>query len=273
MTSIPNGITTANLRPVRTRRGFSTIRAIAALMLREMSTTYGRSPGGYLWAILEPAAGIAVLSLVFSVGFRNPPIGTDFPIFYATGIIPFVFFTDVSNKLSQSINFSRQLLAYPSVTYVDALLGRFALNALTQLLVGYIVLSGILIAFDTRTTLEIEHIIMAYAMSASLALGIGVMNALLISMFPVWQLVWGIVTRPLFIISGIFFLFENIPEPYRSYLWYNPLIHVTGEMRAAFYVSYEADYVLPIYVFGLSLILLVMGLVFLRRYHRDIINY
>lgn len=273
MVSIPDDTTSAELRPVRTRRKFPTIRAIAALMLREMSTTYGRSPGGYLWAVLEPAAGIAVLSLIFSIGFRNPPMGTNFPIFYATGLVPFMFFTDISNKLSQSINFSRQLLAYPSVTYIDALLGRFVLNALTQLLVGYIVLLGILMAFETRTTLEMDRVIMAYAMSASLALGIGVMNALLISMFPVWQQVWGIVTRPLFLISGIIFTYERIPDPYQSYLWYNPLMHVTGEMRAAFYVSYEADYVFPMYVFGLSLILLVLGLVFLRRYHRDIINY
>lgn len=261
------------LRPVRSRRNFPTIRAIAALMLREMSTTYGRSPGGYLWAVLEPVAGIAVLSLVFSVGFRTPPMGTNFPIFYATGMIPFLFYGDVSSKLSQSLNFSRQLLAYPSVTYVDAILARFILNVLTQLLVGYVVFTGLLILFETRTTLEIDRIVLSYAMAASLALGIGVMNALLISLFPIWQQVWGIVNRPLFIISGIFFTFESIPEPYRSYLWYNPLIHVVGFMRSAFYVSYDATYVSPLYIFGLSLVLSVVGLVFLRRYHRDIINF
>ena len=264
MVSIPDGAT---------RRGFPTIRAVVALILREMSTTYGRSPGGYLWAILEPAAGIAVLSLVFSVGFRNPPIGTNFPMFYATGMIPFIFYTDICNKLSQSLNFSRQLLAYPSVTYVDALLARFILNALTQLLVGYVVFSALLLFYETRTTLNMDQIVLAYAMAASLAMGIGVMNTVLISMFPIWQQIWSIVNRPLFIISGIFFVFETIPEPYRSYLWYNPLVHVVGTMRSAFYASYEATYVSPVYVFGLSLTLLVMGLVFLRRYHRDIINY
>ena len=46
------------------RRRFASLRAIAALVLREMSTTNGRSPGGYLWAILEPAAGIALLTIV-----------------------------------------------------------------------------------------------------------------------------------------------------------------------------------------------------------------
>ena len=32
-------------------------------MLREMGSTYGRSPGGYLWVIAEPIGVIAVLSI------------------------------------------------------------------------------------------------------------------------------------------------------------------------------------------------------------------
>ena len=34
---------------MRARR-FRSARAVVALMLREMATTYGRSPGGYVWA-------------------------------------------------------------------------------------------------------------------------------------------------------------------------------------------------------------------------------
>ncbi len=261
------------LRPVKSQRRLPTVRAIAALMLREMSTTYGRSPGGYLWTVLEPAAGIAVLTAIFSLGFRNPPIGTNFAIFYATGMVPFMCYGGINIKIAQSINFSRQLLSYPSVTYVDALLGRLILNTLTQLLVGYIVFSGILLMFETRTTLELDRIILSYAMAISLGLGIGVLNSVLTSFFPLWQQIWSILTRPLFIISCIFFLFDTVPEPYRSYLWYNPLVHVIGIMRSAFYTSYDATYASPLYVFGISLVTLVLGLVFLRRYHRDIINF
>jgi len=43
-------------------------------------------------------------------------------------------------------------------------------------------------------------------------------------------------------------------------------------MRSAFYISYEAEYVSPLYVFGTGLVLTVFGLLFLRRYHRDIIS-
>lgn len=39
--------------------------AVAALVLREMSTRYARTPGGYLWAIPEPLGLIVILGLVF----------------------------------------------------------------------------------------------------------------------------------------------------------------------------------------------------------------
>ena len=40
---------------------FRTARAVTALVIREMTTTYGRSPGGYLWAVAQPVALIVVL--------------------------------------------------------------------------------------------------------------------------------------------------------------------------------------------------------------------
>lgn len=259
------------LRPVG-QRPLATLRTIIALVLREMATTYGRSPGGYIWAVLEPAGGIALLTLVFSAGFRSPPMGNNFAIFYATGMIPFLMYSDVSGKVALSILFSRQLLAYPGVTYIDAMLARFILNTLTHLMVAYILFTGILLAFDTRTTLELDLIALGFAMTMALALGVGVVNCFLFSMFPVWQRVWSILNRPLFILSCIFFTFETIPEPYRSYLWYLPTVHLTGIMRSAFYTSYDGTYVSPTYVFAVSGVLMLTGLVFLRRYHRDILN-
>ena len=261
-----------DIGPVRVpHRLFSTPRAIVALVLREMSTTYGRSPGGYIWAVLEPAAGIALLTAIFSIGFRSPSLGNNFAIYYATGILPFYLYVMTSNVVMQSVMFSRQLLAYPSVTFIDAILARFLLQLLTQLLVSYILFSFIISLFDTRTSLEFNRLLLGYAMAAGLGLGVGTFNCFLRSMFPVWQQVWGILTRPLLLVSGIIFLHENIPDPYRSWLEYNPLVHVVGVTRTAFYPYYNAEYVAPIYVFAIALIALVFGLVFLRRYKYDIL--
>lgn len=255
------------------QRRFATLRSVAALIMREMSATYGRSPGGYLWAILEPIGGVALLSIVFSLGFRSPPLGTNFAIFYATGVLPFLMFMDISNKTSRAIHFSRNLLVYPSVTLADALMARIILNTLTQLTVNYIVITGILLLFETRTSLDLPQIALCYAMIFVLSVGVGIMNCLLIGLFPAWSQIWSILTRPLLLVSGVIFLYDRVPEPYRSYLWYNPLVHIVGQMRSAFYPYYQAEYVVVGYTFGFGMVLAALGLVFLNRYSRDILHY
>jgi len=261
-----------HLGKVNPQPRFMTVRTVTALILREITASYGRSPGGYLWALAEPVLGIALLSVIFSIGFRSPLLGTNFAMFYATGLLPFLMFSDLSTKTAQAINYSKQLLAYPRVTFVDAILGRFVLNLLTQVLVISIVLTGIILTFDTRTTLEMGKIISAIMMTAALGLGIGTFNCFLMSMFPVWQRAYSILTRPLLLISGVIFTLEAVPNPYQEWLWYNPLIHIVGLMRAGFYNSYDASYASPIYIYAISVVFGFLGLVFLRRYHRDIME-
>ncbi|MDO5646872.1 ABC transporter permease [Paracoccus sp. (in: a-proteobacteria)] len=260
------------LRPVHRQRSYASFRAIGALILREMSTTYGKSAGGYLWAVAEPVAGIALLTVIFSMGFRSPPLGTNFAIFYATGMVPFMYYLTISAKVGNSINYSKKLLSYPAVTFMDALIARLALNIVTQLMVGYIVFAGIYLSMETRTDPQIIKIALSYLMGFSLAAGVGTLNCFLFAAFPSYQQIWSVAMRPLFIVSCIFFLFDNIPQPFRNWLWWNPLIHVIGQMRAAFYPQYAADYVSPLYVFALSLVLFTIGLAFLVRYHRDLLS-
>ena len=259
----------APLRPKIRFRRFATLRAVLALMLREMATSYGRSPGGYLWAVLEPVGGIAILTLIFSFGFSAPSLGTNFPIFYATGLLPFMMFNSVCNRVSTALLFSKSLLAYPAVTFVDALLARFLVNTVTQAMVAYVVFGGILMMYDTRTLPAPLLIAQSLGLTAALALGVGTLNAYLIARFAVWQVIWSILTRPLFLISGIFFLFNAMPHPMRDVIWFNPLVHVVGIMRAGFYPTYNAQYTSTTYVLMVSLVTFAVGLMLLRRSHRD----
>lgn len=248
---------------------FATLRTILALMLREMTTSYGRSPGGYAWAILEPVAAIGLLTAIFSMGFRSPPLGVSFPLFYASGMLPFTMFTDITAKLGQSMNYSKPLLAYPRVTFIDAISARFLLTLMTQILVNYLVIGSILLAFDTRVVVDVPVIARAYALVALLTLGVGTFNCFMMLRFPIYQRFWSILMRPMFLLSCVFFLFETIPEPYRNWLWFNPLVHVVGLTRHGFYSNYDAAYVSEIYVGGVALTTLVLGLMLLRRAHKS----
>ena len=248
------------------------MRAILALMLREMSTSYGRSPGGYIWAVAEPVAGIAFLSFVFSLIFRHPPVGHSFPMFYATGIVPFYMFNDLHNKVAQSLMYSKSLLTYPTVTFVDALIARFLVNLITEVMVGYLLLAGAMVLFEGPMNVDLVHVVIGLAMAASLGLGIGTLNAYFFSRIPALQQAWSVMMRPMAIFSCVVIVYDGIPQPFRDYLWWNPILHTVGEVRNGFYDGYDAYYVNPVYVMAVALSCLALGLLFLRAHHREILS-
>lgn len=253
-------------------RRHATIRTIVALMLREMVTTYGRSPGGYAWAVLEPVAAIALLAFAFSLAFHAPSLGSSFALFYATGYLVYMLFHDICNKTAAAIRFSKSLLTFSAVSWLDALVARFILNMLTHLMVFAVVFGAMLGFLDTRADPDLPRIVNALGMASVLGLGAGVMNCYLFMAFPVWERVWMVVTRPLFIISGVFFLFEDLPSWVRDILWFNPLFHATGEMRAGMYPTYAPIYVSSPFVYGLGLGLVLLGLMLLSRHADDLIH-
>lgn len=264
---------TAPQRPrLGTTRNFSSFRAISALMLREMGTRYGRSPGGYIWAIVEPIGMITVMALAFSLLIPNPPLGNNFVMFYATGFMPFQVYQSLSTTISSAINFSKPLLQYPSVTWLDAVAARLILNSLTGVLVTLIVIVTLLIATDSKVSLNMPAILAAMGLIILIGAAVGLINCVLFSLFPIWQQIWGILSRPLVLASGVVFLYENLPPAVQDILWYNPLLHVLGEMRVGFYPTYRPDYVMLSYPLCCGLIGVFLGLVLLGRYHRDMLN-
>lgn len=249
-------------------------RTIVALMLREIASTYGRSAGGYLWVFLDPIMGIALLTIVFQVamGAHKPAIGHNFPLFYATGYLPFAMFNDVSSKMAGSLQFSRPLLAYPAVTFVDALLARLVLNALTHFVVFAVVILAIAWIYGLSLVTDVPTVVTALSLITLFSAGVGTMNCFLRIRLPVWERVWSIAMRPLMLVSGVFYTYDMMPITVREVIWFNPVLQLVGLVRKGVYVTYNADYVSVAYIVSLSLFLMLMGLVLLWRRYRDLLE-
>ena len=163
------------------------VRVVFAMMLREMATTYGRSSLGYMWAIIEPVGAIAVLSIAFSIALQNPALGQSFALFYATGYMPFMLYNTMQNRIGATVRENKQLLFYPRVTYVDAMIARFILTFVTQLFVAVIVFGGIIVMDGVNQRLDFMLIFSALLIAAVLGLGVGVLNCILIHLMPSWR--------------------------------------------------------------------------------------
>lgn len=257
--------------PDRPKKRFSTIRNILALMLREMSTRYGRTPGGYIWAVVEPIAAIMFLSLGFSLLLRSPSLGTSFILFYASGYLILHFYNNISTPIAQAIIFSQSLLRYPAVNWMDAVIARLMLNSLTGIAITILLLTVIVATIDVSVVFDLPPIIEAFTLCLILSFGIGCLNICLFGLFPIWKVVWGVLTRPLMIASGVIFIYEDLPRYAQDVLWWNPLFHLTGLVRTGIFPTYSPTYIDVTYVLSFGMITTVLGLLLTRRYHREIL--
>ncbi|MCB5408454.1 ABC transporter permease [Pseudogemmobacter sp. CC-YST710] len=247
---------------------FPALRSIGALMLREMVATYGRNPGGYVWAVLEPIGTIAIFALGFSLFIHKPPLGSDFLLFFATGFLPFSMYLSISTKVQLALRYSLPLLNYPRVVWIDAVIARLALAVITDLTVMFIVLSTLIWLGRDQMLLDFAPMLTGLGMIVIGATGIGLINGLLAGLVPIWPTLWNIINRPIFLASGVLFLFDSMPSVAQDFLWWNPLLQAISEFRSGFYSGYDPDFISLPYVFGVTMVLLTMGLLVMRKWHK-----
>jgi capsular polysaccharide transport system permease protein len=163
-------------------------------------------------------------------------------------------------------------LVYPSVSWIDAVAARFVLNTVTGLVVVGVALAGLALATGEVRIVAPGLVVLSLALAALLGLGLGVMNCLLVGLFPAWGQVWAIASRPLFLVAGVIFVMEDLPTRIQDALFLTPWIHVTGLFRAGLYAGYEASYVSVPLVLAWALVPLAAGLLFLRKHSHEILQ-
>ncbi|WP_370051269.1 ABC transporter permease [Sinorhizobium fredii] len=245
-------------------------RVTTALMVREMSTRYGSKPGGYLWAVFDPVAHVAMMTLIFQVFARMPALGLSFPLFFASGYLPFTFYQRMSSFMAGTMKANKALLSYPVVSPFDAIVSRFTLQLMTDALVSVLILFLIIELGGVSQPMDLAGMVEAAAAAAVLGLGIGTINIVMFARFPLYEQIFGIINRPLFMISGVFFLPESLPSPFRDYLLYNPLVHIIMWFRSSIYPEYRADGLDNGYVLEFALICFTLGLLLLTTSMREI---
>ena len=242
------------------------LRVVSALVRREMSTRYGRAAGGYLWSVAEPAGMILLLSVAFAALMRRPDLGESFIVFFATGFLSFNFFRVTAQKLSGAVRANSKLVAYPGVTPYDAVAARLVLQTLTNCVVAALILGVAVSWTGERVRLDVGWIAAALSAATLMGFGVGTLNAVLFHLAPIWQRVYGIVSRPLFIVSGILYTPEILPTAVRDVLAWNPLVHVVAAFRMGVYPAYESELSNLGFPALVGLLTLAPGLMLLRRH-------
>lgn len=244
-------------------------------MRREMRAHFGEMRLGYLWALIEPALHLAVMSVLFVyILKRHSPLGGDLNLFMLTGLLPYFLFYKLALYLAGSIDENRPLLKLPPVKPFDVILARALLESATYIFVGFLLFAGLALVGESTDVIPYQPLKLMSGIAATVAFGFGIgcINTVIRLFLHNWTTIFGLLLSPAFLLSGIWFLPDAIPQPFRDILLLNPVMHYIMWVRAGFYRGYEPPELDSGYALMWSAGVVVVGLALLRISRRKLLE-
>jgi capsular polysaccharide transport system permease protein len=235
-------------------------RILLALMLRDVRTRFFNSAWGFLVAIAWPLSHILLLLLIYFYLGRAAPYGDSVALWFATGIVPYICFSYMSRFIMMGVIVNKSLLSYPVLKFTDIVFAKAIVEILSAGLV-IIILICIFWAFDIDF-MPIDPIEASYALFASalLGLGIGIVSAIIATLVPLWAVAFNLAQILLWMLSGVIFVPDALPEQAKVILAYNPLLQCVEWLRSSYYEGYGTGIIDKPYVLLWGVVSLFLGL-------------
>lgn len=249
------------------------LRVIGALILRETRGRFGRAKLGYLWALFEPLLHISLLvAIIQFMAKGDPPVGTSFPVFYFTGIIPYHLFTHIGGSLMSAVRANRALLQLPPVTTLDVFVSRTLLEIATEFVVAIVLISLFLIIGLQALPVDWLRFVMTFFLVGGCAYGVGVINAALSAYFHSWEKVWSISIAVMYFTSGTFYIPAMMPVEMRDILVWSPIVQGIEMFRSSMFEGHQPQWLDIGYLTTLSFILVGTGVAVERLTRRKLLE-
>lgn len=238
---------------------------VFALFLRELKSRFGGYRLGYFWAIGEPVAFIVVLSALRLAFGRGDIAGISFPLFFASGIIPFLFWQSTVTGSLSAVTANAALLNYRRVKPADTVVTRWLVEMLISSATGLIILVGMSQVLDPFRLNDLLGLLAAVGLLVLFTLGCSLLTGVVGPLYRESQKIIPIVLRPLLFVSGVIFPIGAVPPSYREWLLWNPLVHALELIRRSLFQSYTSQEGSYAYLSLCTLVALFLGLAVYRR--------
>jgi capsular polysaccharide transport system permease protein len=212
--------------------------AIGAILLRDIRLRAGPYYTGFLMILLMPLAHLLVVVIVFHIFGRLAPQGTDQVVYFGLSILPFVIYAYLSRQIVMALAENRPLLYFNRVKIFDILLARGILEAAGSVVVFIIFVCILAVYSNDFSPRDWPGIVFAVAGTIYFSFSMGVTNALIARVLPIWYMFFHLSMPVFWLASGILFFPTAIPDPYDRWLALNPLLQCVEWVRYSYYEDY-----------------------------------
>jgi ABC-2 type transport system permease protein len=243
---------------------------IWALALKELKIRYKRSVLGFLWALLNPAFMMLVLTLVFSTIMRfNIP---HYPIFLLSVLLPWTFFSQSVSYAVESIVGNGDLIkkiAVPKLVFPMAALVSNIINLLLSLIPLALLVPLLRHPFYWTWIYLPVPLLALTIFTLGTTFFFAAANVYYRDVSHIVQ----VVLSAWFYFTPIIYSLDFVPAKYQWLFKLNPLIYVINGFRLAVYYGMvpRAQSVAASFVCGF--LALVIGFAIFRKYQDDFVFY
>ncbi len=246
-------------------------RVVAALLLRELHTRYGRENIGFLWVVGEPilfCAGVAVLWTAIRPAHEH---GLPMTAFVISGYVPLTMWRHCLFRAVKAFESNGSLLFHRQVTPLDLITARTILEVVGSLIAGLIVTAGAIGVGFMDPPQDYGMLYLGLGLQAAFCAASALLVAALSEMSDLVERsvqVFAYLSIPF---SGAFTMNHWLPDRVRDVLLWSPSVNNIEIIRAGvFGVRAHSEYAL-FYDIGVTALLLMIGLSLTLRSRRFIL--
>lgn len=260
MRVVPAGGVTTPVAAARTSTTV-TLSVWRALFLREAVSRLAAGRMAWLWLLLEPMIHVLFLMIILTVVSVRTIGGVDTAVWLMVGMLAFFMFRRTGTQAMNAVSANQALFAYRQVKPVDTVLTRAVLEGFLTLLTAIILFCGVALFGLAVIPADPLAVLEAFLGLWLLGLGFGLMTSVASELVPELGRITGLLMTPLYFLSGVMFPVATVPEPYRDWLMFNPLVHGLEAARLGFAPYYQSAPELSIaYLYGFALVFIFFGL-------------
>jgi len=212
-----------------------------ALLLRRIHETAAASQIALLWVVIEPALLIGAIIIGYTLIGTSYILNMEVAAFAVLGVVTWGMLRVVSTRASNMMVVVTEMTGMPPVSPLDV--------CITEGLLDLLIYTGVLTLCLTAVVLLDLGQLPASFLFTGLAwlalwangLGLAFLLAYWFRYWPYARRVIPVIFRGFSLISGLLFVSEQLPDDYRRYAVWNPLLHGLQLLRSAYFAGYKSE--------------------------------
>jgi lipopolysaccharide transport system permease protein len=201
------------------------------LVWRNIKVLYAQTILGFSWAILQPLIQIILFTIVFGKIVRVSTEGIPYMVFASAAIIPWTYMSQAMTQSSQSLIEGANLLGkvyFPRIIFpVTPVLSR-----LVDFVISLCIIVIIMFYYRVQLTWQLLYLPLFFVMMIILVLGFGLWSSAMAIRFRDIKHAMPFLVRTLMYTAPIVYSASTIPEKYRFFYSFNPIVGVIEGYRA-----------------------------------------